>query len=226
MIGLDPGNWSELNAKFWAHFWHERNKPKKRFSNEQLKCLDNIENFGHSIGVSILVIIHGAPAVGKLTIARHLNCALGGLLYDNHSSLELIKRKIPYGSSGFADAVWAKRMTFFQNAFSSQQDVIFTLAYEPRKHAKRISSLGKLSNRYNVTRFLVYLYCGMPERLERVTNLDRKSKGKIHDIEKFMDFEEHSNFQSIPNSNISINTELFSPLESSDIILREIRKVK
>ena len=176
--------------------------------------------------MNFLVILHGAPAVGKLTIARNLSRALGGVLYDNHSSLELIKRKIPYGSPGFDDAVWSTRMAFFSNALSNQQDVIFTLAYELRKHAPRISELEQLAKNNNVNTLPVYLYCGISERLERVSNLDRKNIGKIHIKEELLKFEEKNSFQDIKGCQVSINTEVSSPIKSRDRILKEIEKIR
>ena len=194
--------------------------------NTSAPAIDNRVNFDHSIPMNFLVILHGAPAVGKLTIARNLSRALGGVLYDNHSSLELIKRKIPYGSPGFDDAVWSTRMAFFSNALSNQQDVIFTLAYELRKHAPRISELEQLAKNNNVNTLPVYLYCGISERLERVSNLDRKNIGKIHIKEELLKFEEKNSFQDIKGCQVSINTEVSSPIKSRDRILKEIEKIR
>lgn len=171
--------------------------------------------------MSLLVIIHGAPAVGKLTIARCVQGRLGGLLYDNHSSLELIKPKIPYGSPGFADAVWDERMAFFQRAFEEDQDVIFTLGYDPRKHTSRLCHLAKLCKEYNVKVFSVYLYCDFAERMRRATNSTRQDAGKP-DAARLQQIAAVSNFASIPNTDLAINTGIQSAQDSCVEISEQI----
>ena len=171
------------------------------------------------------MIVHGAPAVGKLTIARCVHSSLGGLLYDNHSSLELIKPKIPYGAPGFSDAVWCERVTFFRHAFEEKQNVVFTLAYDPRKHTDRLSKIVDLGKAFNVNLFMAYLHCDTAERLKRATNPTRQNAGKA-DAATLREVEKQSRFERIPGAHLTIDTGIYCAQESCEKILEQIRSLR
>ena len=56
-----------------------------------------------------LIFIHGAPASGKLTVARALLRAVPGRLFDNHAPIDLARTVFDFGAPGFwelVDVVW------------------------------------------------------------------------------------------------------------------------
>ena len=48
-----------------------------------------------------LVYIHGAPAVGKMTVAKSLAQLTGARLFDNHVSIDLAHSVFDQGQQGF-----------------------------------------------------------------------------------------------------------------------------
>ena len=48
-----------------------------------------------------LVLIHGAPAVGKLSVARELAKLTGFRLFHNHLTVDLVSAVFPFGSQPF-----------------------------------------------------------------------------------------------------------------------------
>ena len=52
-----------------------------------------------------LVLIHGAPAAGKLTTARALLSQVQGRLFDNHVAIDFARTIFDFGASGFWELV-------------------------------------------------------------------------------------------------------------------------
>src|SRR4051794_9277837 len=52
-----------------------------------------------------LVFIHGAPASGKLTVAKALLAAVPGRLFDNHAAIDLARTLFEFGAAGFWELV-------------------------------------------------------------------------------------------------------------------------
>ena len=48
-----------------------------------------------------LVYIHGAPAVGKLTVAKSLAQLTNARLFDNHVSINLARSLFDHGQQGY-----------------------------------------------------------------------------------------------------------------------------
>ena len=52
-----------------------------------------------------LLFIHGAPASGKLTVARALLQAVQGKLFDNHAAIDVARTVFEFGAPGFWELV-------------------------------------------------------------------------------------------------------------------------
>ncbi len=52
-----------------------------------------------------LVFLHGAPAVGKLTVAKALLRIVPGRLMDNHAAIDLALTIFEFGAPGFWELV-------------------------------------------------------------------------------------------------------------------------
>ena len=48
-----------------------------------------------------LIFIHGAPASGKLTVAKALLRIVPGRLFDNHAAIDLARTVFDFGAPGF-----------------------------------------------------------------------------------------------------------------------------
>ncbi|MDP3691556.1 MAG: hypothetical protein Q8R73_11105, partial [Bradyrhizobium sp.] len=56
-----------------------------------------------------LLFLHGAPAAGKLTVAKALLQLVPGRLFDNHAAIDLARTLFEFGAPGFWELVHATR---------------------------------------------------------------------------------------------------------------------
>jgi hypothetical protein len=73
-----------------------------------------------------LVFLHGAPAVGKLTLARELAALTDFRLFHNHLTVDLVTSLFPFGSEPFIllrEQIW---LAAFAAAARSNVSLIFT----------------------------------------------------------------------------------------------------
>ncbi len=56
-----------------------------------------------------LLFLHGAPAAGKLTVAKALLQLVPGRLFDNHAAIDLARTLFDFGAPGFWELVHATR---------------------------------------------------------------------------------------------------------------------
>jgi hypothetical protein len=57
-----------------------------------------------------LIFLHGAPATGKLTIAKALLGIVSGRLFDNHAAIDLARTLFDFGAPGFWELVHEVRL--------------------------------------------------------------------------------------------------------------------
>src|SRR6185312_270304 len=73
-----------------------------------------------------LIFIHGAPAVGKLTVARKLAELTGFRLFHNHLTVDLVSALFSFGSEPFIllrEQIW---LAAFAEAARRNVSLIFT----------------------------------------------------------------------------------------------------
>jgi|SRR5215470_8326040 len=63
-----------------------------------------------------LVFLHGAPAAGKLTVAKALLRAVPGRLFDNHAAIAVAQTVFDFGAPGFWELVNAVRSSVLEAA--------------------------------------------------------------------------------------------------------------
>src|SRR5436309_12002865 len=77
-----------------------------------------------------LIFIHGAPAAGKLSVARELAKLTGFRLFHNHLTVDLVSSVFPFGSEPFVvlrEQIW---LSTFREAARHDLSLIFTFAPE------------------------------------------------------------------------------------------------
>src|SRR6266550_6792947 len=73
-----------------------------------------------------LIFIHGAPAVGKLTVARELSQLTSFPLFHNHLTVDLVSSLFPFGTQPFVslrEQIW---LAAFAEAARNDLSLIFT----------------------------------------------------------------------------------------------------
>lgn len=74
-----------------------------------------------------LIFIYGAPAVGKLTVAKELAEKTGYKLFHNHLTVDLVRSFFEYGSEQAARLSEKFRLEMFEEAAKAKlPGIIFT----------------------------------------------------------------------------------------------------
>ena len=128
-----------------------------------------------------LLILYGAPAAGKLTIATELAVRTGFKLFHNHLSIDCVKPVFDFGTPPFLRLIETIRFTIIAEAAREKVDLIHTFVYafgEDDEHfAKLIASAEDNGGEVH----LVLLRCDPSELRSRIGNESRVRIGKLTD---------------------------------------------
>lgn len=79
-----------------------------------------------------LVLIHGAPSTGKLTVARELALLTGSPLVDNHAAIDIARMIFGFAAPGFWDLVHDLRVTTLRGAAKANTVKVARISERPR----------------------------------------------------------------------------------------------
>jgi hypothetical protein len=126
-----------------------------------------------------LVILYGAPAAGKLTIATELGKRTGFKVFHNHLSIDCVKPVFDFGTPPFLRMIETIRFATIAEAAREGVDLIHTFVYafgEDDEHfAKLISSAEDNGGEVH----LVLLRCDPDVLRTRIGNESRVRIGKL-----------------------------------------------
>ena len=126
-----------------------------------------------------LIIIHGPPAAGKLTVAREIEKRTRFKVFHNHLSIDCVKPVFEFGTPPFNRLVEHIRMETIAEAARENVDLIHTFVYafgEDDEHFRKIIGSAE-SNGGEV--HLVLLTCKSDELKRRIANESRVEIGKL-----------------------------------------------
>ena len=166
-----------------------------------------------------LVFIHGAPAVGKLSVARELAKLTGFRLFHNHLTVDLVSSVFPFGSEPFVllrEQVW---LSVFREAAKNDISVIFTFNPERTVRARFIEDTVGVVESAGGQVYFVELTCSQSELERRIENPSRKEFGKLCSIEQYRALEEAGafSFRKLPTG-LSLDTSDNSPAATAALI--------
>jgi tRNA uridine 5-carbamoylmethylation protein Kti12 len=129
-----------------------------------------------------LIIIHGAPGVGKLTVARELSRETGYKLFHNHLTVDLVCSMFNFDSEQAIRLSDRFRLEMFEEAARAEiPGVIFTLVYASGDDDAFVQDIiDAVEPHGGVVRF-VLLTCETDELLKRVGEESRLRFGKLRD---------------------------------------------
>lgn len=146
-----------------------------------------------------LVVIYGAPGVGKFTTAKALAALTGYRLFHNHLTFDLVKSVFDFPSPPFFELAEKIRLvTFDAAARTDVPGVVFTFAYacpDDDGFVERI--IQTVESRGGELAF-VRLYCDRATHEQRVLAADRKDFGKIVSVEALRGALKRWNFGTVP----------------------------
>ena len=171
--------------------------------------------------MTVLVFLHGAPASGKLTVAKALLRALPGRLFDNHAAIDLARTLFDFGAPGFWDLVHSVRLTALNAAVQHRVPlVVATFCYSEPEDRSLFEQFEAILVKHGGKVLPVFLRCSHEEAKRRIGNVDRVERRKLTSAEGLASFAARWNIMPVPRANcLIVDTEAEEPdLVATDII--------
>jgi chloramphenicol 3-O-phosphotransferase len=166
-----------------------------------------------------LVFLHGAPAVGKLTVARELARLTGFRLFHNHLTVDLVSSLFSFGSEPFVllrEQIW---LAAFAEAARNNVSLIFTFNPERTVRERFIQDALDVVGLAGGEVVFVELTCTEEELERRIEDASRKEFGKLASIEQYRSLKDAGafHFPKLPNG-ISLDTTNQPAAETAKLI--------
>jgi len=166
-----------------------------------------------------LVFLHGAPAVGKLTVARELATLTGLRLFHNHLAVDLVSSLFPFGSEPFVllrEQIW---LAAFAEAARQKVSLIFTFNPERTVRERFVQDAIKTIESAGGKVIFIELTSAEAELERRIEDDSRKKFGKLASVEQYRSLKEAGAFQfpALPHG-ISLDTTSQSPKDTARLI--------
>jgi len=174
------------------------------------------------------IVLHGAPAVGKLSVARELAELSGWKLFHNHLIVDALLAVFDFGSKPFSEL--RERMWFDVFAAASQSGIeglIFTFNPENSISEKFLPRLvSEAHERGDLLRF-IELTCAEQEIERRIGTPTRQSMRKLTSLELYRKLKRDGTFDRpiMPPSQFSFATDKNPPGETARHIWEALRSL-
>jgi shikimate kinase len=127
-----------------------------------------------------LIFIYGAPAVGKLTVAKEFSKITGYKLFHNHLVIDMIMSIFDWDHPERRRLARKFRTELFQSAAKNNINIVTTFGNTANESSSLfLKEMTKAIKDCGGTVYLVHLYCDKSELMKRVTGEERKQHGKI-----------------------------------------------
>ncbi|OCK55906.1 hypothetical protein [Bradyrhizobium sp. LMTR 3] len=127
-----------------------------------------------------LLFLHGAPAAGKLTVAKALLRIVPGRLMDNHAAIDLALTVFDFGAPGFWELVHDVRRSALDAAAEHGVPLLVTtFCYAEPEDREQFNDIEEIVQRHGGELLPVFLHCSRDEALRRVGHPDRVARRKI-----------------------------------------------
>jgi hypothetical protein len=131
-----------------------------------------------------LVVIYGAPGVGKLTTAKTLAALTGFRIFHNHLSFDLAKAVFDFPTLPFQRLAETVRLATFEAAARENlPGLVFTFGYASPEDDAFVERMIQAIERHGGEVALVRLYCDTATLEQRVLADDRQRFGKITNVQ-------------------------------------------
>lgn len=126
-----------------------------------------------------LLIIHGPPAAGKLTVSLEIAQRTGFKVFHNHLSIDCVKPVFEFGSPPFWRVIKTIRNETIAEAAREGIDLIHTFCYEFKVDDEQFRELISAAENNGGEVNLVLLRCEPEELKRRIGNESRVKIGKL-----------------------------------------------
>src|SRR3982750_3735849 len=120
-----------------------------------------------------LIIIHGPPAAGKLTVANALSKKTGFKVFHNHLSIDCVRPVIEFGTDAFWSINQSIRRQIIAEAARLGVDVIQTFCYAKGEDDDNFQDFIDAAENNGGEVHIVLLHCTNEERKKRIVDESR-----------------------------------------------------
>jgi hypothetical protein len=169
-----------------------------------------------------LVFLHGAPAAGKLTVAKALLQTVAGRLFDNHAAIDLARTVFEFGAPGFWELVHNVRYeTLDKAAEHGVALVVTTFCYVEPDDRVQFEKFEEIMQRHGGELLPVFLHCSREEAVRRVGNTDRVERRKLTSPAGLIKDLDTYKFVAVPRPDcLMLNTEVKAASATAQEIIR------
>lgn len=166
-----------------------------------------------------LIFLHGAVAVGKLTVARELADLTGFRLFHNHLTVDLVTSLFPFGSEPFInlrEQIW---LAAFAEATRNNVSLIFTFNPERTVRERFVQDAIDVVEGAGGQIVFVELTCTEAELERRLEDASRREFGKLSSLSQYRSLRDAGAFEfpRLP-SGISLDTTNTAPAATAKLI--------
>lgn len=167
-----------------------------------------------------IILIHGLPGVGKLTVAKELAKKTGYKLFHNHLTIDLVSSLFTLSYPRYWDLNRELRLLMIEEAAKADlKGIIITYCYAPSIGDQFITSLLSLVKKYTCTLDVVYLRCTDEALYQRVESPSRQGTTKLHTKKELIKALEALPFTQIPQvESLVIDNTMLPPEQVAEMI--------
>lgn len=176
-----------------------------------------------------LIHIYGAPAVGKLTVAKELQKITGYKIFHNHTVLDMIDTVVENDDDKYWNLAKKIRLDILEFAAKqNSENIIKTECYSDKDNRNYIRKQIRLINKHKGKVCFVYLKASMKTLEKRVTDKSRKKYNKLKSVQKLRkSMKKHGLDNKIPFvDSLEIDTEKYSAKQAAKIIVKHYKLKK
>lgn len=164
-----------------------------------------------------LLFLHGAPAVGKLTVGKAVLELVPGRLFDNHAAIDLARKVFDFGAPGFWELVHAARVSVIETgAQHGLPLLVVTYCYAEPEDREAFKQFDNIVTRAGGAMYPVYLSCTRGATLQRLGNDDRRARGKLTSPQGLDDFLGQFVLSPVPHAAcLALDTTAVAPAETA-----------
>jgi broad-specificity NMP kinase len=152
-----------------------------------------------------LILIYGAPAAGKLTVANEIAAQTGFKVFHNHLTIDAIAPIFPFGTESFWKLVHSFRVETVAEAARAGQNLIYTFCYAKDADDPHVEKIFNAVETNGGEVCFVLLKCERKELEKRVLEESRKKFRKVNNLEVL--------------SEVLDKYELFSPVNNHESLV-------
>jgi hypothetical protein len=173
----------------------------------------------------IVIVIHGAPAVGKLTVARELSKITGFAVLHNHLTIDLSVLLFPYGSPKFHELNRRLRFAILEAGVKEDvRGIIWTTGLPNLPEIRKTyHKLDRFIKEHNGSVHYVHLVCDQGELDRRVLGNSRKEFRKLRSVKQLRKNMREVDYSPghLGSSSIQIDNSRLSPKKAALQITRD-----